>query len=126
MNGPLPFKPNFGHSAVLESALFRASHEFGANPSIKLIVGQEPQFERRFPKGGSLFVSILRNFGGFIVPNVIVEGRHKHQRIFQVGLNVAFNGHQTLNTAGSEGSACIREQVNGMHEIVNHERLEDV
>ena len=63
MSEPLPFRQNFGRSAVLDSTLFRSRHKLRANPSIELIVGQVAQFKRRFAKRCSLFVGILRNLG---------------------------------------------------------------
>ena len=56
-----------------------AGHAFRDHPLVELLPGQKPGFDGGFAQGQTFFVTEFGDGGGFVITDVLIEGRYQHQ-----------------------------------------------
>lgn len=73
-----------------------------------------------------LLVGLLGDLGGLVIADMGIESRHKHQRVLDISVDHFVVGLDSRDAMDREGVAGIGEEPNGVKEIVDDNRLEDI
>src|SRR5262245_17323805 len=82
--------------------------------------------ERRLFQSGPILMRLLRDGGSLIIPNRRIQSGDRHQRLIQMFFDywqVRFNANRTVIIKCVTG---VGNELYGLEQIVNHNRLEDV
>ena len=101
-------------------------HVFCHDPLVELLGGYEAEGHGGFFEAGGLLVSFFCDLCGFVVADMRVQRGDEHEGIF----NIAFDDWEVrLDADGAvvvEGMASLGEEADGVQEIVDYDRLEDI
>jgi len=84
------------------------------------------QFDGHVLQSSAFFVSSLCNLGSLVVTNVRVEGGDKHEGLVEDVVDLLTVSRHVCNAVKVKRLARISKQGNGVENITDDERLEDV
>src|SRR5713226_3472317 len=104
----------------------RVGHVLGADELIEFLCGEIAKLDDGFAEAEVFVVRFLGGFCGPVVADAGAQSGDQHQGILHVKINLLGVG---LNAGGAvvhEAVAGVRKQLDGVEEIENHHRLENV
>src|SRR5262249_10782033 len=112
--------------AFLRESVARARHVLGPDPTVEVVRGDEAEIERSLLELEPVLVRVLGDLRRAVVADVCVERSHEHERVLDVLGDPLLVRFETVDAELAEVSAGVGEQVDGVQEVEDHHRLEDV
>src|SRR5216684_7746386 len=104
----------------------RVGHVLRADEFIEFLCGEIAKLDDRFAEAEVFVMRFLGGFGGPVVADARAQSGDQHQRILHVKINLLGVGLNADGAVVHETVAGVRKQLDGVEEIENHHRLENV